>query len=160
VQRTRQAAPDLPIIQTENECGDGENTWAYAHYVFDLIQHYLSNGAEAYLYWNAVLEPKGRSTWGWTQNSLLTVDPATGNLTENPEYHLLHHIARHVRPGAQVLAPVGEWAANTLYFRNLDGREVCVLQNPLGRAVTLNVSLGGAAHAVTLAPKSFTTMVA
>ena len=56
VQRTRQAYPDLPIIQTENECGDGNNDWDYAHYVFDLIQHYLSNGAEAYLYWNMVLE--------------------------------------------------------------------------------------------------------
>ncbi|HXV30603.1 MAG TPA: glycosyl hydrolase, partial [Sinorhizobium sp.] len=27
VQRTRQAYPDLPIVQTENECGDGANGW-------------------------------------------------------------------------------------------------------------------------------------
>ena len=42
VQRTRQAFPHVPVIQTENECGDGTNSWDYAHYVFDLIQHYLS----------------------------------------------------------------------------------------------------------------------
>jgi glucosylceramidase len=45
VQRTRQAFPEMPVIQTENECGDGTNTWDYAHHVFDFIQHYLSNGA-------------------------------------------------------------------------------------------------------------------
>ena len=159
VQKARQAAPDLPVIQTENECGDGENTWAYAHYVFDLMQHYLSNGAEAYVYWNMVLEPKGRSTWGWTQNSLFSVDPETKAVTENPEYTLMRHVAGFVRPGAQVFAPIGRWNANALAFRNADGRTVVVLQNPLDRAEAVTVDLNGL-HCVTLPPKSFTTLVA
>lgn len=159
VQRARQAAPNLPVIQTENECGDGSNSWAYAHYVFDLMQHYLSNGAEAYVYWNMVLEPKGRSTWGWTQNSLFSVDPVTRVVTENPEYTLMRHIAGFVRPGAHVLATTGRWNANALCFRNAVGTRVVVLQNPLTQAEAVTVDLDGP-RTVTLPPKSFTTLVA
>lgn len=160
VQRTRQAAPELALIQTENECGDGQNTWAYAHYVFDLMQHYLSNGARAYVYWNMVLEPQGRSTWGWQQNSLFTVDPASGRVTENPEYWLMRHVAGLVRPGAQVLATTGRWAANTLAFRNADGREVMVLQNPLAQPQTVTARIAGQDHRLTLPGQSFTTLAA
>jgi glucosylceramidase len=160
VQRSRQAAPGLPIIQTENECGDGENTWAYAHYVFDLMQHYLSNGAEAYVYWNLVLEKGGISTWGWRQNSLFSVDPATGTYEANPEFHLLRHFAEFVRPGASVLATSGRWAANAVMFRNADGCEVAVLQNPDAVTRTVRVAMAGQTVSLDLAPKSFTTLVA
>jgi glucosylceramidase len=158
VQRTRQAAPDLPIIQTENECGDGQNEWAYAHYVFDLIQHYLSNGAEAYVYWNAVLEAGGVSTWGWRQNSLFCVDAGTGGVVANPEYHLMRHLAGFVRQGSSVLETVGIWAANTMLFRTSDGDEVAVLQNPLASERDVRVELGGSTWVVRLPPKSFATL--
>ncbi len=155
VTRTRQAAPDLPLIQTENECGDGTNSWAYAHYVFDLIQHYLSNGAEAYVYWNAVLEEGGVSTWGWRQNSLITV--AEGRATLRPEFHLLRHFAQLVRPGDQVLQSQGSFAGNGVIFRRADGTEVAVMQNPLDRPLTLALRLGAQEVRVTLPPKSFAT---
>lgn len=64
VQRTHQSWPALRLLQTECECGDGTNTWDYAHYVFTLLHHYLSNGANGFVYWNMVLPPGGRSTWG------------------------------------------------------------------------------------------------
>lgn len=160
VQRARKAAPDLPIIQTENECGDGENTWAYAHYVFDLMQHYLSNGASAYVYWNMVLEPKGRSTWGWTQNSMFTVDPDTGAVTENPEYWLMRHVAGAVRPGDSVLALHGRWAANALAFRKPNGQTVIALQNPLASAADITLDLGDQRVTATLPPHSFATLTA
>lgn len=158
VQRSRQVAPELAIVQTENECGDGENTWVYAHYVFDLMQHYLSNGASAYVYWNMVLETGGRSTWGWTQNSLFCVDPTTRQVTRNPEYWLMRHVAGYVRPGAQVVAAQGLWAANTLAFRNADGGEVMVTQNPLDTEATLVVGLANEAISITLPPRSFATI--
>jgi glucosylceramidase len=52
IQRTVQSYPELQYMQTENECGDGENTWFYAKYVFSLYQHYFTNGVNAYIYWN------------------------------------------------------------------------------------------------------------
>lgn len=158
VQRTRKAAPELAIIQTENECGDGENTWEHAHYVFDLMQHYLANGASAYVYWNMVLETGGRSTWGWSQNSLFCVDPLSGRVTTNPEYWLMRHVAGSVRPGAQVVAVEGRWAANALAFRNADGREVIVVQNPLLESQKIVAQLTGIVANVTLPPRSFVTI--
>ena len=44
LERVAQTWPDLPLIQSENECGDGLNTYQYAMYIFDLMVHYLSNG--------------------------------------------------------------------------------------------------------------------
>lgn len=44
IQRTVQSYPELKYLQTENECGNGKNTWEYAQYVYNLFQHYLING--------------------------------------------------------------------------------------------------------------------
>ncbi|MGQ0603614.1 MAG: glycoside hydrolase family 30 protein, partial [Anaerolineales bacterium] len=93
VQRTHQSWPELRLMQTENECGDGENTWTYAHYVFNLAHHYLSNGVNSYMYWNMLLPPSGRSTWGWHQNSLITIDPVQQTVTYNPEFYVMKHFA-------------------------------------------------------------------
>ena len=64
--------PELDYIQSENECGEGANSWEYACYVFELMRHYITGGVSAYCYWNPVLPRGGKSTWGWTQNSLFT----------------------------------------------------------------------------------------
>jgi glucosylceramidase len=61
VQRTHQSWPELRLLQTESECGNGSNTWEYAHYVFTLLHHYLNNGVNGYVYWNMVLPPGGFS---------------------------------------------------------------------------------------------------
>ncbi|MGR9235212.1 glucosylceramidase [Rhizobium leguminosarum] len=158
VQRTRHAAPDLPLIMTENECGDGDNTWDYAHYVFDLAQHFLNNGVQAYVYWNVVLERGGISTWGWRQNSMFCVDTETGELIDNPEYHLMRHLAGFVREGAAVLQTTGRWASNAIMFRNADGSHVAVLQNPLNEECEVRVEISNTVWSAVLPPKSFATL--
>jgi len=65
IQRTYAAWPEKRLMQTENECGYGHNNWEHARHVFNLIQHYITNGVGAYCYWNIVLQPGGLSTWGW-----------------------------------------------------------------------------------------------
>ena len=52
LQLTRLGHPELPMIQSENECGDGHNSWRYAFYVADLVQHYMLNDVTAYIYWD------------------------------------------------------------------------------------------------------------
>lgn len=158
VQRTRHAFPELPIIQTENECGDGTNTWQHAQYVFDLIQHYLSNGAEAYVYWNMVLEPQGRSTWGWQQNSLITISPDRRKAIYNPEFYVMKHFSAFVRPGARVLKTAGSLASNALSFQNSDGSQVHVIQNPFDAPTTITVRGDREAVSLTLAPLSISTL--
>jgi glucosylceramidase len=157
MQRTRLAWPEVPLIQSENECGDGNNTWAYAGYVFDLLHHYLVNDAEAYVYWNMALAPGGESSWGWRQNSLLTADPQAGRVSTNPEYHVMRHFAQFVRPGWRRLHLEGHWAGNAVAFRG-DGRTVAVVRNPFARSASLTLALGGRTWKLVLDPGSINTL--
>ncbi len=130
VQRTHESWPDVPLMQTENECGDGENSWEYARYVFGLLRHYLSNGVEAYTYWNMVLPAGGQSTWGWKQNAMISIDMDTCEVHYNPEFYLMKHLAHFVRPDAVRLGLSGPWTGNALAFANPDGERVVVIANP------------------------------
>jgi glucosylceramidase len=148
--------PGLPLMQTENECGDGQNTWEYAEYVFRLIRHYLGNGVGAYVYWNMVLEEEGRSTWGWKQNSMITVLPEWKMALFNPELYVMKHFSHFVDPGAVRLGLCGEWTGNALAFENPDGAVVLVVHNPFDKAQTLGFD---GRFRAKLAPRSFNTFV-
>jgi glucosylceramidase len=149
VRRVHEAWPELRLWQTENECGDGTNSWAHALHVFDLIHHYITSGVSAYHYWNMVLEPEGRSTWGWRQNVLVTVDPATRRAVKNPEWHVLRHARMVADPGAVRLGLAGPLNAQALAFANPDGSTGLVVANP-GPARRLVADLGTARVALDL----------
>jgi glucosylceramidase len=159
IQRHRMAWPDVPIVQTENECGDGSNTWDYAHYIFDLIHHYVSNGAEAYVYWNMVLAAGGESTWGWRQNAMISIDKEKPTFTFNPEYYVMKHFAAFIEPGARVMKLEGTGSGNALAFRKPDGRTVYVVHNPFNAVAP--VRLRGPAGTVEfmLGPQSINSIV-
>ena len=159
IQRTVLSYPELRYMQTENECGDGENTWFYAKYVFNLYQHYFTNGVNAYIYWNMALEPKGRSTWGWEQNSMITVDPAAGQAFKNPEYYVMKHFAHFVAPGDKRIGLKGSWTGNSLAFEKPDGTRIVVTANPYKVTRTLSLSDGTGVRTFELEPESFNTIV-
>jgi len=158
-QRTNEAWPEVPMMQTENECGDGRNTWDYAQYVFGLMQHYINNGVVGYMYWNMILEPTGRSTWGWTQNSMITVDPADGKVTMNPEFWVMKHFAHFVKPGAVRLGLVGRWQPFSVAFENTDGSRALVMNNPLDSAQNIMITHPEGGFSANLPPRSFNTFV-
>lgn len=145
--------PELDYIQSENECGDGSNGWEYANYVFELMRHYITGGVSAYVYWNLVLPRGGVSTWGWKQNSMITVE--AGEAHFEYEFYLFRHASSFVRRGASVLHLGGKMSGNAFGFCNPDGTRVLLIQNPFPYEKT--VCFGGAACA--LAPQSFTTLV-
>ena len=146
-------------MQTENECGDGKNTWAYALYVFSLMQHYINNGVVAYVYWNMVLPPGGVSTWGWPQNAMITADPEGGRITHNPEFYVMKHCANFVKPGAVVCGLRGPWQAMSVAFRNPDGRHVLVTANPCARPESVTIVHGSRRCAIELPARSLNTLV-
>lgn len=158
ITQTHESFPELRLMQTENECGDGENSWGYMEYVFDLMKHYFRNGVEAYTYWNMVLKHKGVSTWGWAQNSLVSVDEKAGTYTFNPEFYLMRHVAGFVKPGARVLGVAGAFAAETLAFENPDGKIVLVVHNGLNTPYRFRCGVGAGFEAE-LAPHSLNTFV-
>lgn len=159
IQRTVQSYPELRYMQTENECGDGENTWFYARYVFNLYQHYFSNGVNAYIYWNMVLEPKGRSTWGWEQNAMLTVDPSNKKVTRNPEFYVMKHFSHFTGPDDRRIGLKGPWAGNAIGFEKPDGTQVLVITNPFKDSRELKLTIDSTLRVFELEPESFHTIV-
>lgn len=119
--------PDLRYMNTESECGDGQNTWEHMEYIFGQMWYYFRHGAERYTYWNLALQKGGVSTWGWSQNSLCVVDPEEKTLTLQPEFYLMKHFSHFIKPGAHLLRTKGRWTANSLAFENPDGSIVLVV---------------------------------
>ncbi|RKS92949.1 glucosylceramidase [Microbacterium sp. AG790] len=152
--------PELQIYQSEQECGDGRNDWRQARYAWRLMKHFLSNGANAYQYWNIALREGGRSRWGWTQNSLVVVDPDTRTFRYTPDYLVLKHVSAFVAPGARVLPT---WCVaghdNQLVFRNPDGSLVVVLHNELDEVMPISLLLGAQVLSLELPAASFSTVV-
>ena len=157
IQQTYASYPELRYMQSENECGDGANTWEYARYIFNLFRHYLSNGVNSYIYWNMVLEPGGNSTWGWRQNALITIDPQQQRVTYNPEFYVMKHYSHFVERGAVRLGTQGHLTGNAVAFQNPDGTRVVVVGNPLPHARTVTVTSGGHSFTAELQPFSFNT---
>ncbi|NEG56063.1 glycoside hydrolase family 30 protein [Bifidobacterium platyrrhinorum] len=159
IERTHKAWPELKLMQTESECGMGDNSWEYAEYIFHLVNHYLTHGALGYTYWNMVLAGT-ESTWGWHQNSLFSVDTEAKTFTRNPEYYVMRHYAHFVRPGARVLDVEGRFSSMASAYENPDGTLAVVVQNALEREVEFSFadpSNAGRAFTATLAPRSFST---
>lgn len=159
LQRTVQSFPELNYLQSESECGNGQNTWTYAEYVFNLYRHYFNNGVNGYLYWNSVLNAGGESSWGWQQNSLISIDADSGAVTYNPEYYVMKHYAHFVKPGAHMLNYDGHLSGESIAFENPDGQVVVVMSNSMnsGRDITLEVK--GEIFKAAVQAHSFSTFV-
>lgn len=161
IERTHESWPEMELIQTESECGFGENSWDYAEYVFHLVNHYFNAGATAYAYWNIILGDS-ISTWGWHQNSMFSINSKTNKVTRNPEYYVMRHYSHFIKPGAKVLETTGHFNSMGKAFENPNGTIVVVVQNALKRELPFtfvdpnNLSKGIKAK---LAPNSFNTFV-
>ncbi|MFN8207988.1 MAG: glycoside hydrolase family 30 protein [Bacteroidales bacterium] len=147
--------PHLKMWQTEQECGDGKNDWAYCTYAWSLMKHYLSNGAGTYLYWNISLDEGGFSRWGWQQNSLFTVDTTKNTVKFNHELYLMKHFSHFVQPGATRIATSGY--DNALAFRNPDGSTILVVYNDAAEAKKITIQLGKQVIKPVLEAQSFNT---
>lgn len=150
--------PDMKLIQTESECGDGKNDWTYCLYTWDLMKHYLRNGANAYEYWNIALVEDGLSRWGWRQNSLLSVDCQNGTYKYNHEYYLMKHVAGFVERGARLLRTTGNFD-DALAFVNPDGKLVVVLVNRDGNNHTSIIRVGKKQYSIPVGANSINTLV-
>ncbi len=152
-----QQFPNLIIFQSEQECGDGKNSWEYASYCWQLIKHYLRSGASGYMYWNISLASDPRSTWGWPQNSLVTVDPEKKTYHLNHDFYVLKHLTHFVEVGAKRLDATGT-CDDALAFRNPSGEIVVLVRNELTHPQLVQVQLPDRAVVVELPPDSLGTL--
>lgn len=151
--QTRDDYPELELIQTESECGDGKNTWERAMEVFGLARHYFRFGASAYVYWNLALIEDQPSTWGWRQNSLVSVKDKKATLT--PEFYLMKHMSAFVKRGAKYMEIKGELASSCIAFQNPDGSRVLVIYNPYDFEQTVSLENG---KSYAIKPQSINTI--
>ena len=160
IQRTFESWwPRVRLMQSENECGFGDNTWDYALYVWTMLKHYIANGAESYLYWNLILEPDGCSTWGDPQNAMVTVDPGTGRYERNPDFYVMKSCSAIVQRGAVRLGMKGAWAADTLAFANPDGSLALSVMNPFRETRPLTLNHAGETLRFALEPRSVSSIL-
>lgn len=160
IQRTFESwYPRIRLMQSENECGFGDNTWEYALYVWTMLKHYIGNGAESYLYWNIVLEPSGVSTWGDPQNAMVTIDPKTRTATFNPDYYIMKHFSHAVARDAVRMGCQGSFAGDSLVFRNPDGSYTLELFNPFRRVFRVQFTLDGKDYMFALEPRSVNSII-
>ncbi len=149
--------PSLTLYQTEQECGNGLNDWNYCCYAWSLMKLYLKNGANAYMYWNTSLKDGGISTWGWHQNSLVSVDTLHKTYKYNYEYYLMKHLSHFVKPGATRLNTEGY--DNLLAFRNKDNSIAIMIQNADKEDKTIEIKFGDKTIKPTLEADSFNTFL-
>ncbi|WP_413738508.1 glycoside hydrolase family 30 protein [Sodalis sp. RH21] len=140
IEETRKRYPGTKLIQTESECGNGSNDLFAGFYTFNLIKKYLEAGASQYYYWNMVLDSSGNSSWGWKQNSLISVDRMYGKVSYNFEYYVLKHVSALVRPKAHLLNMKND--EDALAFINTDNSIVLVLANPSYSEKQMRITLG------------------
>ncbi|WP_254773969.1 beta-glycosidase [Microbacterium sp. cf046] len=152
--------PALRIYQTEQECGDGANDSRQARHAWSLMKHFFDNGANAYMYWNISLLEGGLSRWGWTQNSLVTVDADNAAYRFTPDYYALKHVSAFVQPGARV---IHTWSLagydNQLVFLNPDGSSIIVIENDTTEVLPVHISMGDTMISPTLSPQSLNTFI-
>lgn len=148
--------PNLKLIQTESECGNGDFSWKDAEHLFDLIRTYINGGVTTYTYWNMVLADKGTSTWGWNQNALVQIDKASRKVTYTPEYYAYKHFSCFVPAGSSKVESAGSYK-EVVAFINPKGELIMVTNNLQDTLKTINIKIGNKYFTVTLQPKSFNT---
>jgi glucosylceramidase len=153
----REKFPTLPIYQSEQECGNGENRWSYTSYCWQLMKHYFRSGASAYMYWNISMPQGGKSTWGWAQNSLVSVNGAEKSYRFNHDYYLLKHLTHFVDAGALFVAASGT-CDDALAFRNPDESIVVLLRNQDAQPRDVQVDVAGHAAELELPADSISTL--
>ncbi|MDR1743144.1 MAG: beta-glycosidase [Dysgonamonadaceae bacterium] len=149
--------PNMKIYETEQECGNGANSWGGAVYSWGLMKHYFKHGTNTYDYWNISLLEGGMSRWGWAQNSLVVVDSLTHSYRYTYEYQVLKHASHFVRPGAKYLPVSGDFS-DIMAFLNPDGGVVVIVYNSEMEEVKKTVKIGTKTIALPLKPQSFNTI--
>lgn len=150
--------PEIRLMQTEQECGNGKNDWKGAAHSWDLMKHYLGNGVSIYEYWNTSLEQGGISHWGWSQNSLVTVSPDGSSFSYTPEYYIMKHVSHYVMPGAKRIVTGGEYT-DVLAFVNPDGGVAVIAGNAEAEDKTVSFNVGGRTYSPTLKANSVNTFL-
>jgi glucosylceramidase len=145
--------PNLRLMQTETMCGDGSNDWNSGVATFRQISRNIKNGANAYMYWNLILDEGGVSRWGWRQNAPVIVNPKTLGVTYTAEYWAMKHFSKFVPPGSRLLSATGY--ADAIAFQRPDKKIAVVCVNASNEYKTIGIAAKGKKYRISMEPDSF-----
>lgn len=109
-------------------------------------------------YWNMSLFDGEVSTWGWQQNSLISVDYETGSYKYNYEYYEMKHASHFIKPGAVYLGTSGSHD-QVLAFQNPDKSIVLLIAEKEGQAENVTITTGKKTVTVNIPANSLSTVV-
>ncbi|MBR1790059.1 MAG: beta-glycosidase [Bacteroidaceae bacterium] len=158
----RQRYPEMHLISSESECGNGSMDWRAGEHTFHLLADYVGRGCDEYYIWNFILCDQGVSPWGWKQNALVRVNSTDRTFSYRPEFYAVKHFSHFVEPGSRVLAYASREETEgtpTIAFRRPDGRRVVVTANLTGEERTVSIRFGKKQLKASLRPHSFHTFV-
>ena len=181
----REHHPDLHMISSESECGNGQMDWRAGEHTFYLLHEYIGRGCDEYYNWNFILCDQGRSAWGWKQNALVQVKklddftisqsdnsttPSKGQIVNGqivkygyrytPEFYAYKNYSHFVEPGSTLLAfyPIKD-GLQAIVFQRSDGRRVVICGNTNNEKKSISIALGKKYLNAILAAHSFNTFV-
>jgi glucosylceramidase len=111
-------------METETNCWSGSNNWTDAMNTFTQIYNHEIANTGCYNMWNMILDANyNYVTWMTrAQNSQITITPSSGTVTYNPEFYIMMHWSRYVKPGAvRVAASSTNGSLVPCAFKNPDG---------------------------------------
>lgn len=158
----RQRYPELHLISSESECGNGSMDWRAGEHTFHLLADYIGRGCDEYFIWNFILCADGQSPWGWRQNALIQVNPETRTHRYTAEYYAVKHFSHYVTPGSRMMAYRSKAETKgtpLIVFVRPDGKRVVVAANTTDAPRTFSVGLGTRYLELQLQPHSFHTYV-
>lgn len=159
----RNRYPELKLISSESECGNGSMDWQAGEHTFHLLCDYVGHGCDEYFIWNFILCANGESPWGWKQNALIQVDAQNHTYRYTAEYYAVKHYSHFVTPGSQVLAYHSKdetKGAPAIAFLRPDGKHVIIVANLTSEPRSVSIGLGHR-YSLTeiLQPHSFHTFI-
>lgn len=156
----RRKYPELKLVSSESECGNGSMDWKAGEHTFMLLGDYIGKGCEEYYIWNFILADNGESPWGWKQNALVQVDSKTRRHRYTPEYYAVKHFSNMVTPGSRMMAykePSANDRVPAIVFVTPQGKKVVITGNFGDVEKVFTVQIGNRYLNVTLKPHSFNT---
>lgn len=154
----RKRYPNLRIMMSESECGNGSMDWKAGEHTFFLLCDNLGNGVDEYYNWNFILTDNGTSTWGWTQNALVQVDSKTRQPRYTAEYYAYKHFSHFISQGDEMVGYSGREYSDTpvVVYKHGNGY-VVVAGNFSSETSQLSVQLDGKYLNIKSEPHSFNT---
>ena len=156
----RQRYPELHLISSESECGNGSMDWRAGEHTFHLLADYVGKGCDEFFIWNFILCDQGQSAWGWKQNALVQVNSADLSFRLTPEFYAVKHFSNLVPPGSRMQGYVPREQTSgipVIVFQRPDNKYVVIASNQTDEQRTATVQLGRKYLNMTLQSHSFHT---